>query len=73
MIGIVIHSNVGGKSLVQTGDECYIVNYVGQYKNQEIVFDESEAIKLPSLVIGMSLLLESTDKIREFVKELKKW
>ena len=73
MIGIVIHSNVGGKTLVQTGDECYVINYSGQYRGQEVVFDELEAVHVPSMFVALSLLQETTEKIREFVNELKKW
>ena len=58
MIGTVVVSNVNGRTLARKGDRIFILNTIGHVKGEEVVFEEKEAIEMPSMLYALSMLGE---------------
>ena len=56
MLGIVKVPNVKGKSLVTGNGKHWIMPATGNYKGEEIGFNEKTAIEIPSILMGLALL-----------------
>lgn len=70
MIGTVIMSNVNGRTLVRNGSRLYIINSGGHYKNEEVIFNEKEALEMPSMLFALSMMSErNMNKAVEFIKK----
>lgn len=69
MIGKILFPNVNGRALIQAGNDIYIIQSLGYYRDQEVVFEPETALRMPSLLYAIDVL-HSSD-FTEVVKFIK--
>ena len=66
----VVIPNVKGKAIVQSGNDLYIVQSMGYWRDQEVQVNLNGAIKVVSLLYGIDMLFDNRfDDVVEFIKD----
>jgi hypothetical protein len=65
----VVFPNVKGKALARQGDQFFIIPGLGHWKGREVKVDKNSIVKVPSFLMGISMIYDSLEEAAEFFKE----